>query len=496
MSLAKPFVRVSLALGALAFSWVICSPLVEAQTGPITLKALEARLDSDPGVQANASTLEARMQAIRVAQDQAGLQYVVSASFGPAAIIVPRSVDDHVLRYGQNFGVSLPLLGTRIHQQLAILDAATQAQIARIDLYRVRREKVASLRKAYIGYWGYAQEAKIADSYISDSQWDMTTGTGLRRTGFFTETDLMDIAASVQRAKFEVDSLHSLQRSQLAAVETAIGSELPVFDPSVPDFFDGCVPNREVAIRSAYDVDPDLASYQAQSVQIEDELAHVKGSSIDTAAQGYGGSDTDLNHRVSGYHVNLAVALSLPMHARDEERALRAEYGAELNALAFNEKQRRVEIAAAVDAALDNLHSAQAILAQASSVEHARNQDLETVLVAFRYVRQNPEREFLDVHGKRDDLLSARISSSIAEQNVLTDAVDLLAVAPGACGASYETIPPMVLPTKAPRGKHVEAPASPAPRPAVALPARPVPSPSPRPVVLPSPQATALPKKP
>ncbi len=293
---------------------------------------------------------------------------------------------------------------------------------------------------------------------------DISKARLLRKNGFFTFTNLLDVQSSVQKAQFDVASLRSLQRSQLAFVASALGNELAPFVPVAPDFFDRCAPRRAQALASAYGVDANLAQIEAQIAQVHDQLANVKGSSIAASAVGEVGNTTDINinNRATGWRVEAGLNVSLPTHARDEERASRAEGQAQLEALAYSEKQRRVEIESALDAALDNVRSAQTLLEQAQADERARDKDLRTEKAAFTLLRQNPQ-EFLTVHAKRADLLVAQNAVSVDRMNVLLQAADLLLIAPAACGGTFDAIPPLVLPAK---GGRAPAAFPPAPGPA------------------------------
>jgi hypothetical protein len=372
-----------------------------------------------------------------------------------------------VLRYAQQVGVSLPLLGTNIQQQLAILNAAEQEQIAVIDLNRIRREKLAALRTAYTEYWGYGDQTNVAQGYITGSQWDLSMGRSLRKAGFYTATNLLDIVTSIQKVQFDVTSFGSLQQAQLAAIDSAVGFEVPSFQPVQPTFFDGCRPDRTLALQSAYDVDPALATLEAETIQVQHELAKVKGSSIQASADLQGGTTTDINHQVSGYNLDAGLNVALPVRSRDEERALRAQYTAELQALAFNEKQQRVTIESTLDATLQNLSSAQTILTQSLSDTDARQNDLRTAVASLTLLRQAPAGVSIDVHAKRNDLYAAQVQASLARENVLLQATDLLLVAPAACGAEFVPIPPFTPPTHPPHKPHTKKGATPSPTPSV-----------------------------
>ena len=485
----------------------------------VSLASLEQRVAQAPGLIAGQRDIEAAQQAIRVERDRAGWNYQYNADFGPSAIIVPRSFDEHVLRFEHTFGLGLPLLGSKTAQLLTILDAQTKERLAEIAYEQARRLRIATLREAYVQYWEYDNESAVAQTYVGAVQAEIPKARALRQTGFWTYTNLLDFLDTVQRVQSDQRSFESLKRAQLATVQSAVGIEVPAFRPVQPEFYNACNVSRAGALTSAFAVDPTLATLTAEIVQVRTQLASVRGSSIAAAATGQAGSVTDINQKVSGYDLRAALNVSLPTHGRDEERALRDEYAAQLSSLSLQQEQRRVDIASSLDSVLADIESAQTTLAQAQQTEAARREDLRKSIIAYNTLRQGGATGFDQVHEKRDELYEAQKATAAARGDLLVKANQLLLVAPAACGKAYTPMPVFTMapkPSPRPRGTHGPTPAlfthhaatpsphpaaTPSPRPASTLrpapTAAPIPSPAPNPtpvsVPTPAPQPTLVP---
>ena len=434
------------ALAALAFgsSCVgIHGSLVVAQesTTIVPLSVLEARIPNAPGVLADQSAIDEAVEAVRAKRAEGGLQYTYSNAIGPAKLIVIGKQDNFVLRYEQIFGISLPLGGTKIRNQLAVLSAREREQLAIIAFNEIGRERLAQLRSAYVQYWSSLARVRVAETYLELSRDEQNQAEVLRRAGFTTASELRDFLNSVQKIRSESETLRSLARAQLTSIDAALGSEIAPFRPVAPLFFQNCIPERTQSIESAFRVDMMLAQYDASTNEVREQLARIRGATIDGSAKVGAGSVTDINHRVSGYSLKLGVDVSFPTHARDEERALRAQYAAELRTLALRQTQRRVEISASVDAILDDIDGTRIALKQTLADQGSREGDLRNAIIRFNMLRQTSDAGFNDVSARRGELYIAQRSVAEANSALLLKASDLLAVSPGACGAPYAPIP-------------------------------------------------------
>ncbi|HEX8806497.1 MAG TPA: TolC family protein [Candidatus Aquilonibacter sp.] len=419
---------------------VCCWGFAVAQSVPvagalpsITLESLEGDVPKAPGMLAEQSYIVAALDEVAEAKAKAGLDFTYENSIGPAAIIVPRETDEHVFHYEQSAGISVPILGAKFVQDVAIIDAQERAAVAKITYDEQLRHRIAGLRDSYSQYWQYDAQAQIASAYATTEQVALKQAEGLRKAGFWTNYNLFDFFVMLQKVKSEETELEASRQAQLARIASAVGYELQPFTSVEPAFFKACMPSRDRAVTSAYDVDATLAILKAQVAQVNAELARVRGSSVDARIQTDAGSQTDINYQVSGYDLKTGVAVILPGHARAEEQARKAAFTAQLEGLRFDQQQRRVELASEVDAQMADISSAQTALAQATAEQEARQGDVEKAIVRYDTIRQPAAEAFDDVQQNRDNLYAAQRAVLEASGAVLSAANRLLEIAPQAC---------------------------------------------------------------
>jgi hypothetical protein len=442
-------VRRVLVTSALSLSFCLQWPALGTAAEPGSLPPLEAQVATSPGLLADQLEIQAASDDVRAVRDRTGLAYTYSNDIGPEAIIVPFNVDDHVLRFEQAVGVKLPILGTETAQILTIIDAEKREQIAEIAINAAYRDRLAELREAYVHYWTDARNIQMADTYLASANDERSQALSLLHQGFWTQTEYMDYATTVSNVNAQENEARNDAASHLALIASSLGHEVDPFDPERPQFFENCKPDRTMAITSAFAVDTSLAQLQAEGAEVAIQLARVKGSSIDASVRLSGGSETDINHQVSGYDVLAGVDLSLPTHGRDEERSDRNKYETELQQLALATEQRKAEIVAQVDAAMTELGGDDVSLSEAKLVAQERVRDLAIAVAKLNTLKQAPQEAFADVHAKTDEVYVSSRAIATAEDDLLLKANALLRLAPGACGGGYDRITPFV-PIKAP----------------------------------------------
>lgn len=406
---------------------------VRAPRATVTLGSLEPKIALAPGILADELTVEAAMQDVNATRAKIGLQYTYDNSLGPTAVIVPRSYDYHVLRYQQNLGVLLPLFGSNLAEQLEVLDAQKQQQFDVIALAEARRERLSALRAAYVAYWEYDTEGSISESYLHTAKAAIPQGRVLLRTGFWTQAKLLDLLDAIDRVTTDDENDRSSQMGQLALIEEAVGAQMAPFASDRPAFFAACVPERSVAIDSAFRVDAMLAELEAESGVIRAEITHVRFSSVQANATLSAGSATDINQQVSGYDLQAAVSLAAPRHGRAEERYLRSSYDAQLQSLGLQEDERRNALTAAVDADLVNVQNARATLNQALEDLATSTGNLQKALVRYRTIHQGAGVGFSDVQERGEEVYAAQIAAASAQAEILLEANQLLLLAPDTC---------------------------------------------------------------
>lgn len=447
MSLARPlrgrpssrlFVYTALAL-ALALG---AGARVLAQSTR-TLSALEGLLPASPALQADELQIKAATEGVQAVQDKVGPAFTYDNDVGPQAIIeLPQNLDDHVLRFEQTAGLTVPL-DTHIDQVLSLLDAEKREQLARIAMNQAYRERLAELREAYLQYWTDMRQVDAAQTYLSNE--DENSAHALLRNGFWTQNDLLDFLETIASVRAQQDEDRSLADGEFALVQSAVGQIIAPFVPTDPTFYTDCSPNRQEATESAEAVDATLGELEAEGYETA-QLAKAPGSSVDAAFETRAGSVTDINHHISGYGVVAGVDLALPFKGGGEQHALRAQYAMQLQAIALQEQQRRIELTALVDSLMAQLSSESATLRQALAEQHTRMLDLKTAIEKSNTIKQEPQIGFADVHAKADALYASERAVNAETSTLYLDANNLLLVAPGACGDRYDPIPVRELP--------------------------------------------------
>jgi outer membrane protein TolC len=420
----------TLVLGALVSG---IAPSARADEPALGLDTLETRVDEAPGVRAAAVAVSADVEGEGVASARTGLDYVFNNGIGPRSDIVTKNVNTNAFRYGQSVGVQLPILGRAFAQTNAVETARTTSQLARIDYQDRRRQVLTKLRTAYVLYWQYDRQQGLAQSYVDRLTQDLPAARALRSSGFFTEANLLDYLDTLSRLRTEARRDRSLERTQLAAISSALGSDIAPFHPIDPQFDPDCVPMRDDTVASAAAIDPDLAKIVADTDEVRSQLARVRGSSIDASVVANLGTVADIVPARLGYELTAGLSLTLPTHARAEERSLRNELQDELDSQQLLAEQRRDDIRAQVESVIDQLTSARDDLRQTLVADEAARENLREAEIRYRTITSPGASGFNDVQTRVVEAYSNENDAAIARADVFLKLEGVLALAPDAC---------------------------------------------------------------
>jgi outer membrane protein TolC len=400
---------------------------------PLGLDALEARIDQAPGIRADARQIDVDIQAEGVSYARSGLDYVFGNAIGPRSDIVTKNLNSNAFRYSQSLGVQLPILGSAISQNNALEEARTTEALARIEYEDERRTALAKLRSAYVLYWQYDREQAVAQSYVERFEHDMHVVRALRKSGFWTEANLLDYLDTLSRFRTDVRTARSLRREQLAIISSAVGEHIALFRPLEPKFAADCRPPESDALASALAIDPELAKIAADAVDVTFQLLHVRGSSIDARLEANIGTVADIVPSRLGYELTAGIAVSLPSHARSEERSLRDQLADELDEQTLRAEQRRADVESGVEAELDELDDARVELAQARVDEQATFENLREAEIRYRTIAALGAESFNDVETRLAETFTSENATVIARSTVFLKLEALLETAPDAC---------------------------------------------------------------
>jgi hypothetical protein len=404
-----------------------------ADDQPLSLANLEQLLLGAPSLRAAQRRIDADLDFEGVVQARSGLEYTYTNAIGPRSDIVIDNVNNNTFRYQQRVGIQLPILGAAITQQYEAIAARTDEILARVAYEKERRTRLSALRAAYVLYWQYDLEDQIADRYANLLTSKLDAARSLRLNGFWTQGQFLDFLDTLSRYKTNAQTLRSSRRAQLTLIASSLGGEISSFRPLDPTFETGCTPTHDAALAAAEAIDPELATTAAQIAQIDAKLGHVRGSSIDAHAVAGLGNVFDFVNPTVGYELTAGVAVTLPTHARAEERALRAQLDALLDEQRLLAEQRRSDLSAQVEAAIDELTNARADLALAQQEQKARLEDLREAVVRFGTLNATGAAAFDEVEIYSAEAFTAETTAATARGTVFTKANALLLLAPASC---------------------------------------------------------------
>ncbi len=404
-----------------------------SQEPTITMTALEQQLPLAYSLRAALRRVDETDQRIVEARAKAGLEYFFENGVGPRSDIVTRSSNFQSLRYLQREGLRLPLFGTRTAQQKAIETARIESEIARIEYVVAERAALATLRRDFVAYWQYDREGAIAGDYLAVVQRQLPAARSLRTSGFWTQGKFLDFLDTTAGAKTDVNTFRSSRRQALAQLEGVLGREIGAFHPLDPVFTPSCIPSRDDARAVAVAADGTIAKLDAGIEQTKFFLRDVRHSSIAAAAQLGAAQLADITPRGSGYDVTAGIALSFPVHAGAEEHAFRRALEARLDGYRLQRDQRRYELRALVEQAIDELANARAQLRQAAKDEEAKREDLREARVRFATIASTGGTGFTELEVKSAEAYVTQKTTALARSQVLLAEIQLLQVAPGVC---------------------------------------------------------------
>ena len=429
-------VRRARAKAALALALTLISLRAAKASEPsLALPLLEQRLPSSLSLQAAEQRVEVAGQAVAAQIYKSGLQYFVKDATSFHNDVVTNSLNNTSLSYGQRVGLQWPLLGTKFDENAAILSTQTDAKIAQITYDDTRRQVLSKLRDSYVMYWQFFGQAAASQDYVATLTRALPSARALLTTGFWTRANFADFRTTLASAQTDLQNTRNSSVAQLAALRAVLNQPVDRFQPVDPDLAAGCAPTLEVAVRSATSVDPTIAKLDAEIVEAKTLVRNVPGSSIQANTQASAGAVFNVPPRL-GYNIGLELSASLPTHMRAQERAHRRQLEAQVTELELQEKQARLDVAGAVEGALNDYTNADRTLKQAVQEEQSRHADLRDARVRFQTVNSPGAGPFNDVQAATVAYFQSARDTIAARAKLYLAADHLLLLSPGACGAT------------------------------------------------------------
>ncbi|GAC1535510.1 MAG: hypothetical protein NVS2B17_05880 [Candidatus Velthaea sp.] len=398
---------------------------------------LEQRLPRAFSLQAAQRNTDAADRHLDEEIAKAGLEYFVSGRLGPRTdSVTATSIDFQPSRYAAQGGVRIPLFGTRIAQQGTIEAARTETAIARIDYAALERERLANLRRNFVLYWQYDREAALAQMYLSAVQHDLPAALSLRRAGFWTQGAVLDFLDSLARGKTDLETLQTSQRAAFVQLESVLGTSLVRTSPMVPSLGLACSVTPELALARALKVDAVIAKLDADISKNQFTLRQVRFSSVSASANVGLTQAAMIPPAGFRYGVAAGIDVAMPVHAKRDERAVRAKLVAQLDRDALEYEQRRLDLRSLIEQQIDQIGNSRVLLAQAATEEKTRRENLREARVRFRTIPQDASAAFDDVQTKSAELYLSEKNKVAAQSQVFLSENELLLISPGVCSSA------------------------------------------------------------
>jgi len=410
------------------------APVAALAQENLSLRDLETELIDSPALAAADTRIFGADQTVELeAARGRGFDYFFSNDFGPRSDIVLGTSTNRTIRYGQLFGVEFPLFGTRLTEHLALAQAQSEANLARIEAQGERRKLLVRLRESYVKYWQYDREQAIVGNFVALEKAEFPSAKTFLREGFWTQANYLGFLDALSRFNTDLSALRSARRSALADIRAILNNDVPDRTPDIPDLDVSCSPSVDQAVAVAAENDPDVARLQEQQNEATASLDFIRHSTITANFLVGVGTNVDIPQHAVGYNVTGAFSFQFPQHMKLEETSKRAAAFANIQMYHFLEMQRRSEIRAAVMNVLDQSAAAHGEYLQAKREQIANREILREARVREATIISTGAATFNEVEARLLDSYTAerKETSELGASYISVNAIENLV--PNAC---------------------------------------------------------------
>jgi len=405
-----------------------------AQDTTLSLSNLESQLIASPALAAADSQIYSDDELVQYEYERGrGFNYFFDNDFGPRSDIVLGQQTNRTIRYGQIFGVDFPLFGTRLTEHLALSEARSRANLARIAAEGERRDLLRRLRASYLKFWQYDREQAIVANFLALEKAEAPAARAFAREGFWTQGNYMGFLDGIARLATDLSAARIERQSALADIRGILNTDVPDRSPETPDLSLSCSPPIDDAMVVAAENDAEIARLQQEQSEATASLDFIKHSTITADFQLGAGTNFDIPQHATGYNVTGTFAIQFPQHARPEERAKRnAAYG-DIQQFHFLELQRRSELRAALLNVLDETSSATGEYIQAKREVATMQETLREARVRESTIISTGAASFNEVQLRILDLYAAQRRTNIALGSIYFGVNGIENLVPNAC---------------------------------------------------------------
>lgn len=410
--------------------WVaLCATLPPQMAHAEPLSKLEGRLSDSFRLKAADAQVDYAKHLLSQETNKEGLQIIGRLDVGHHRQVVTDDLSRSYDAISPRLGLSYPLFGSRARQLESVMDAQTQLHLNTFDFDEVRRTLLYDLRRTYILAWQYQQQAQLAERHVEALAAKEAAARKLHEKGVWTEGNYLQFSSTLAAARDDVTRFRGLQQLAMNAVRTTLSQLALEFKPEQPDLPPVCLSYPELSM-SAQRHSTALRKLEAKLQALKYNQEIEAGSSVNSDVHLGVVYVNEFSGSRSGYQAAAGVSISMPANFQEANRANRDRLNAAVLVQRSLIDQARLDLQAAIRAAMENFQLAKNNLDVTQEQAKANREALREVSLQFDRVPQ----VIFDVLIQK---MSADYQAALAELKVRGEVYmktsDLLLLAPDSC---------------------------------------------------------------
>ncbi|BBG65323.1 hypothetical protein NNO_0620 [Hydrogenimonas sp.] len=390
------------------------------------LQDLEKRIVESPDISMAVADIEMKKGELEREKALGGL-----TAFGTVGVGRYKDlVDENSVWYhtGGRFvaGLSLPLLGSKLMKRDAVLDAETLVEEQILKKEDTKRESLAALRSAYIGYWSAMKKRDVAEAFLQGCDDTVTILQDRASKGFILPVEALEASRQCMKARVLEKRYRVSMRRFLQMIRYLTVADLPEFIPYTPKME---LPDQEKAymLAEAAERDPSvrIARLHLENAMKKSDNTFLKSIESDLRLVGFVAPEYDSNRQGHGVEItfNVKFPLALDEASKAQKRIEHAQIVKTALALRKTYGERVSNLRIAVDAwttAVENYRYAKSYLEKES----------ESLREALLRLSRFSQDGYLKIRDARYDYFRSALETIDAYAGMETAAVHILRYLP------------------------------------------------------------------
>ncbi len=411
-----------------ALVFVIAFSATTASAVEWSLPALEEQLEHALTVQIAAA--ETSIQSSRLAERRArsGWKIVSGVSLADNEESTGIGGTREFKALAGRIGLQYPLFGSRLEEQLSLLESASGLKVAQAREEIVGREALELLRRRYIRYWMNQRKLSLVRRYIDQETSVMNILDRRRDEGLLLEADRLEFAASFDATRSLLAKYDAEQAQDLAVISALTGQPPVQFVANYPELAPPCL--RERALLAAVQRHPELEALAAHIEARADERYFSPSRAIESNVSLTHAVVHELPEAITGTSATVNMNIRLPLNVMAAAAASRDVASAELSKarLDYQLGQQALEQKTRRLLALHRTRRHESKLAQARLA--AKDEDMREKDLRAQLLPGDVQEQLQQAYYRYFEIALTTIE---AESLVLDSEAQLLALAPQGC---------------------------------------------------------------